>query len=98
MPTKNNKRRLAFFNFRSVVKMIKTRIDPMEIVNFISRNNVSLEKNFFGKSILYYALDGEYRLVSKILAIKKDFNNEYLAIEKAKTKDQYDLIIDIVGN
>lgn len=78
--------------------MIKTRVDPTEIINFISRNNISLEKNFFGKSILYYALDAGYPLVSKILEIKKDFNNESLAIEKAIKRDQYNLIIDIVGN
>lgn len=78
--------------------MIKARVDPIEIMNFISRNNVCLEKNFFGKSILYYALDAGYPLLSKLLMIKKNFNNERLAIKKAIKKDQIDLIIDIVEN
>lgn len=98
MPTKNHNRKLAFFNFRSTVKMIKAHVDPIEIMNFISRNNVSLEKNFFGKSILYYALDADFSLISKILEAKKDFDNEKLAIAKAIKKDQFDLIVDIVGN
>lgn len=84
------KKQLMNSDWKNVVKMIYKKIPSVDIIDYILRNKVCLEKNFNGKSILEHSLNVDISFANTLLTLKTNYVNEANTLYRALiTKNEY---------